>query len=383
MPLSSTFISSVLFENNGQTLGSNVNEIIVTDFATQFDKIELNALAPIINKIKNLDFSTWAIDISALYDDNGNLIDSEYFDAKNIFNGISDDNILESISGINISSTVNVNWDGLFVKYGESNNKVARFPHINRIDRSFIHKNKNDIGFNGELGIGIEYINESTEIKNSLCFDNVNSLVDFNVFDHFNNWNKTIYNSESALNMYKQLDEDKIVEILNNYNDANILKLDYIFNKTTILTNSETYYALKLSDDSNTPYKFTSMSHAFEDMKCKNKTTDKEIPILIDTTSLHCMKKVTNWSYSFKNVNLYNNLPLNMFNLKSNTEDYVVGSYSKIISNMEHMFENVKISNQSWFAHENYDIDITQYNSVLDGSYSSEIDTAEMNIKLF
>ena len=376
------YLSSVLFENNGQILGSNVNEITVTDFATQFDKIELNALAPIINKIKNLDFSTWAIDIAALYDDNGNLIDSEYFDAKNIFNGISDDNILESISGINISSNVNVNWDGLFVKYDESNNKVARFPRINRIDRSFIHKNKNDIGFNGELGIGIEYINESTEIKNSLCFDNVNSLVDFNVFDHFNNWNKTIYNSESALNMYKQLDEDKIVEILNNYNDANILKLDYIFNKTTILTNSETYYALKLSDDSNTPYKFTSMSHAFEDMKCKNKTTDVEIPILIDTASLHCMNKVTNWSYSFKNVNLYNNLPLNMFNLKSNTGDYVVGSYSKIISNMEHMFENVKISNQSWFAHENYDIDITQYNSVLDGSYSSEIDTAEMNIKL-
>ena len=181
--------------------------------------------------------------------------------------------------------------------------------------------------------------------------------------------------------MYKQLDENDVIDILNNYNNANILKLDYIFNKTTILTNSETYFTLKLSNDNN-PYKFTSMSHAFEEIKCKNKTTDEEIPILIDKTSLHCLNKVTNWSYAFKNINLYNNLPLNMFNLKSNNGDYIVSSYSKTISNMEHMFENAKISNQSWFAHENYDIDITNYNSTLNGSYRSEIDTAETNIKL-
>ena len=110
------------------------------------------------------------------------------------------------------------------------------------------------------------------------------------------------------------------------------------------------------------------MSHAFEEIKCKNKTTGEEIPILIDKTSLHCLNKVTNWSYTFKDINLYNNLPLNMFNLKSNNGDYIVDSYSKIISNMEHMFENVKISNQSWFAHENYHIDIENYNSTLNGS---------------
>lgn len=371
-----TYISKVLFEYNGHTLGNNVQSIKCNDFIS-VNRFEQHAFEPIINKMTNFHFYNSKIDIQYIYNDSGNLIsDFEYFNIEDLFEGITPNNIISVINGVHINDSIKVNWNKLFVM--EYNGEyVKRFPMLNDIHDTFDHNNTGDIGFTGDPGIGLQYL---SGIKCNYIFNvnNINDPINYSIIHQLNMSAGFNMVTNRTFNMYKTATNDEIILYLNDYHDHDFTNLDYVFAKLILKTNDTVYHTLKL-DNSLKIYKFTSMNYAFDSLQCIN-----NIPLIIDNETLRSFTKVTSWKYAFQKTLLYKNLPLNMFNQrKPSSITYNPDDYNHIISNMEGMFSNVKISNISWFEHENYDININDYNKPLDGSYHYSIDTYEPNKRLY
>jgi len=389
------YISKLFFENDGNIFGSNCETLNIEGFATSITSFEEKSFSPIINKITNFSFGTSSINISYIYDQNGNGlsindegirdINYKFYIAK-LFDGIDNTNKITTIEGINIDNNLIVNWSGLFKT---DNNQ--RFPRLTKISNSFKHENLADEGLhdndNNNSLIGFDKINaNNVEIKNSFNIKNISNPIDFGVL-----CNGSYKFSENSMNLYKICKDTEIISYLKTYHNNGIDDLKYVFKNLTIkASTNENFYTLRLSDNTSPlEYVFTNMDYTFESLKCVN-NSDDEISIIIDTDSLKCFKNVKSWNSTFKNITLYKGLPLNMFNLHHSGEPYKGENYNKVITSMKDMFRNVKISDiskETWFAHEDYkgepyNLNIEMYNSTLEGSYHKQITTQFNNVIL-
>ena len=370
-----SYISKVLFELNDSSLGENITYINIDDFCS-ISKFELNAFDPIINKIQNFYFYLAYCNIISIYDDNAQLLTNDIFNAKDLFGNISSSNIINHINNVNFSNDLNINWEGLLIN--EDGN--SRFPNLSNISYSFNHENKNDIGFNN---IGFEKIIDLDKtditIYSSFNLYNKNEPVDYEIFHKLNLKFNTILINDSSLNMYKTCTNDDLIKYIEDYNNAQIKTLNYVFSKLVLKVDESDYHILELDSKLNT-YVFTQMKYAFSSLSCTN-----NVPLIIDKNTLRSFTNVIYWDYAFSNILLYKNLPLNMFNLRNSiASSYYPSDYSQKIISMQYMFSNIKITKETWFAHENYeDLSIEDYNSPLEGSYKYKIYTYVNNEYLY
>ena len=383
-----SYISKVLFDYNDSVLGSNVNSINIADFL-KISKFELGAFSPIINKLTHFDFNSSGFELRQIYDENETLLNDNLdyeFPIVNLFEGITKNNILESISGINILQSISINWNGLFA-LEDNGTYVKRFPHLTVLNNSFSHQYASnvenaphDTGFIGTPGIGLEYLNSNLDYYNTCNFSNKNEPINFSVLHNLNLRNKKNLCTKDAFIFYKTCTNEELISYINDYNSfsdaSKFTTLDYAFSYLILDVPETDYHILRL-DNALSKFKFTSMKYAFNSMSCTN-----DIPLIIDKDTLRSFTNVTLWNYAFAYVTLYKNLPLNLFNLHQ-TSTYNPSNYKHTISSMEGMFSNVKITNQTWFAHEDYDININDYNSPLDGSYHYEIETYKYGSYLY
>ena len=262
-------------------------------------------------------------------------------------------------------------------------------PRLIKLAQSFNHEQKNKVGtiYNNNVNaIGLKNLSkERVEIVESLKIENENDPINYNELHKLNILNTSILVSNNALTLYKYIENINVLQnYINEYNDINIVNLDYAFSNVILRTDNTENIELKLDDDLNlnTSYNFKSMCHTFENFKAKN--SGYIVPFIISQNTLRKFKKVTAWAYTFSKTVLYQNLPLNMFNLNTytgndNTVKYKAENYrsNRIIYSMNNMFSNVKITKKSWFDHNEYltDEELSYYNSPLNGTYSYYIQT--------
>ena len=379
------YVSKSLFikENNNQIisqLAENQTTLKIDSFASNIDKIKFGAFDHIINKITSFTFSSGSnISIENVYDEENNLV-NEVNIKELLFKNINDTNKIENISGISISNSLTIDWKNLFKDDDEDK---ARFPHLKSIESAFNHGDKN----NNVRLIGLEYLTGEEEspitLNNALNIDNVNDPIDYDGIHELNTKMQKIVITENSLSLYKTINEDKLKSYLAEYSSIGISNLDYAFNNVILQLTNASNHELILDENNSTTYVFTSMNYTFKNFKVKN--SNGEIPFYISQQTLRSFTNVTSWDYTFANTKMYKNLPLNMFNLKINDGDYTSNNYTKQITSMKGMFNNVKITDISWFEHEFYE-DICDdrdgvkyikgtYNSPLNGSYSYNIKT--------
>ena len=369
-----SYLSNTLFELNGKTLGK-YSEIIRVGDSMSISKIEENAFTPIINKITEFNFYRSGLTITSVYNEAGTELlssSSEYvYNMADLFNGITVDNHITVINGVKVHDNIIVNWNGLFA-LNNGGTYVAKFPNLTMISDSFSHNNKNDVGFIGTPGIGLEYVNSNVNLIYAFNLNNLYEPIDYSIIHNLNVNRNAIICNDNSFDLYKTCTNEQLVTYITKYNDIGITNLDYAFKKLVLNVSEVDKHTLVL-DNELSSFNFKSMNYAFSKMKCTN-----DIPLIIDSNTLRSFTKVTLWKETFSYITLYQNLPLNMFNQHKNTSTtYNPSDYNHLISNMEGMFSNVKITNKSWFEHENYDININDYNSPLDGSYHYQINTYE------
>lgn len=399
-----TYLSQRLFKKDeANVLGLESPTLKIDTFATNIDKIEVNSFTPIINKIIGLTFNGYnSLTINKVFDENGNdLINDDGINiGELLFDGIDENNNITEISGISISESLKINWKNLFIII-KNNENYPKLPNLMSIDNAFNHKENNE----NVDKIGLKYLTKKQDKKqdislfNALNINNESCPIDYSDIHELNKLTKKIIVSDNSLSLYKTINEENLKTYLIEYNsnEYKIKNLNYIFSNVILqLNDASDNYELILDKNANTSYDFTSMSHAFENFKVKNKT-GIPIPFYISQRTLRSFNKVTMWDSAFAKVTLYKNLPLNMFNQLINNDlapnkKYLASNYNHIINSMNNMFSNVRITNESWFAHEDYN-DIcdsngsiktikSDYNSPLEGSYHQVITTNYLGTNL-
>jgi hypothetical protein len=148
------------------------------------------------------------------------------------FDGITPDNNLEIISGFLINNDIKVNWNGLFAMKNDNDEYVPRFPLLENVTDSFSHYNKDDIGFIGDPGIGMEYLNSYVNLVYAFNLLNTNEPIDYSIIHNLNINRKSIICSESSLDVYKKCNNEQLISYIKTYDSIPEIKsLDYAFKK--------------------------------------------------------------------------------------------------------------------------------------------------------